>query len=101
MAVMAGIFAPAGNDATGTVANGASSAEITINAYQLFAFTASDDISIKFGNAGMAAADATSFRIPGGTVAIYQVPKQFTRFRLFNGTAATITWWIQNLSATI
>lgn len=108
MAIFSGILVPVGGSTAGsttadisaTLATVTSTAEIILGRYQLFAINASDDINIRFGNSGMPAAAATDFRIPGGILAVYQVPQQWDRLRLFNATANTITYWIQPLRQT-
>lgn len=109
MAIFTSIFVPAGGstagaataDVNGTITAGASSAEIILSRYQLFAINATGDINIRFGNSGMPAAAATDFRIPAGVIATYQIPAQYDRFRLFNNGASTITYWIQPLRQTL
>lgn len=105
MAVFTSILTPVGGstagsttaDLNGTITTVTSSAEIVLGRYQLFAINASGDINIRFGNSGMPAAAATDFRIPSGVIATYQIPQQYDRFRIFNPTGATITYWIQPL----
>jgi hypothetical protein len=108
MAIYTSIFVPVGGstagsttaDLNGTVTTTASSGEIVLNRYQLFAINANGDINIRFGNAGMPAAAATDFRIPSGIIATYQVPANWDRFRIFNPGGTTITYWIQPLRQT-
>ena len=108
MAIFSGIFVPVGGSTAGsttadlssTITGTTSTAEIVLGRYQLFAINATGDINIRFGNSGMPAAAATDFRIPGGTTAVYQVPLQWDRFRLYNASASTITYWIQPLRQT-
>lgn len=107
MAIFTAIFTPKGGstagsttaDLSGTVSNGASSGEIVLNAYTIFAFNANGDANIRFGNAGMPAAANTDFRIPGGIVVTYQVPKYCDRIRIFNNGGSSITYWIQPMTA--
>lgn len=64
-----------------------------------FAINADQDITIKFGTAGMAAAAATDFRIPANQTYVYDLGRNFDRVRVFNlssTTAANI--FIQPLS---
>lgn len=108
MAIFTSIFVPVGGSTTGsttadlngTVTSAASSAEIVLGRYQLFAINANGDINIRFGNAGMPAAAATDYRIPNSTTAVYQVPEQWDRCRIYNTGAGTITYWIQPLRQT-
>lgn len=105
MAIYASIFVPVGGstagsttaDLSGTVGATSSSGEIVLSRYQLFAINATTDLNIRFGNSGMPAAAATDFRIPAGVVATYQIPAQYDRFRLFNSTAGSSSYWIQPL----
>jgi hypothetical protein len=109
MAIFTSIFVPVGGstsgsttaDIQGTITTGASSAEIVLSRYTLFAINANGDINIRCGNAGMPAAANTDFRIPSGVVATYQVPAQWDRIRLFNNGGSTITYWIQPLRQTL
>lgn len=109
MAVLSGVFTPLGGstansttaDIQGTINATTSSSEIVLSKYMLFAINSTDDMNIRFGNAGMPVASNADFRIPGGTTVIYQMSQQFTRIRLFNATAATITYWIQPMSASL
>lgn len=106
MATFASIASPVGGstasaataDQTGSLTTGTGTAEIVLGPFQMFAFNANGDINIRFGNAGMPAAAATDFRVPGGVVATYQCNRQHTSIRLFNATAGTVTWWIQPLT---
>lgn len=108
MATITSIFVPAGGstvgsttaDVTGTITTLASTAEIILGRYQLFALNANGDINIRFGNTGMPAAAATDFRLPAGSIVTYRIPAQYDRFRLFNAGAGTVTFWIQPLTAT-
>lgn len=108
MAIFTSIFIPVGGstagsttaDLNGTILTVSSSAEIVLNRYTIFAINANGDVNIRFGNSGMPAAAATDFRIPSGVVATYQVPAQWDRFRLFNPTGATVTYWIQPMRQT-
>ena len=99
MATFSAVFSPTGpgQDLSSTVTASASSAEIVLGTDRIFAINATDDVNIAFGVSGMAAAAATNFRIPGGTVATYDTG-QFDRIRLYNATSATITYYIQLLT---
>lgn len=106
MATFTAIFSPVGGstagsttaDLTGSVGAGASSAEIVLSKYQLFAINATGDINIRFGNIGMPAAAVTDFRLPGNSISVYQLGTTYDRIRLFNNGASPVTWWIQPLS---
>lgn len=109
MAIFTSIFVPAGGstagsttaDLSGTVLATSSSAEIVLYRYQLFVINANGDINIRFGNSGMPAAAATDYRIPVNGTAVYQLPQQYDRFRLYNPGASSVTYWIQPLVQTI
>jgi hypothetical protein len=106
MAIFTSIFIPVGGgsastpDVSATLATVTSSAEIVLNRYSIFAFNANGDTNIRFGNAGMPAAAATDFRIPSGVIAVYQVPAQWDRMRIFNPTGGNVTYWIQPMRQT-
>ena len=109
MATLSSILVPVGGSTAGSstadisasIGGTSSSAEIVLGRYQHFAINANSDINIRFGNSGMPAAAATDFRIPAGVIAIYKIPMQYDRFRLFNAAAGSVTYWIQPLSQTI
>lgn len=105
MAIFTSIFVPVGGSTAGSstadisasLAGTTSTAEITLGRYSLFVINANGDINIRFGNSGMPAAAATDFRIPGNGMAVYQLPAQYDRFRIFNPSATAINYWIQPL----
>jgi hypothetical protein len=105
MAIFTGIFVPVGGSTAGAatadlsaaIATTTSSAEIVLGRYQLFAINANGDLNIRCGNSGMPAAAATDYRIPNGTTAVYQVPAQWDRIRLYNAGGGSVTYWIQPL----
>jgi hypothetical protein len=108
MATFTSIFIPVGGstagattaDLSGTVTNGASSGEIILGRYQIFAINANGDINMRFGSSGMPAAAATDFRLPNGVVVTYQVPAQWDRMRIWNPGTGSITYWIQPMRTT-
>jgi hypothetical protein len=106
MAIFTSIFVPVGGgstttaDSSATLATVTSSGEIVLNRYSIFAFNANGDTNIRFGNAGMPAAAATDFRIPSGVIAVYQVPQQWDRMRIFNPTGSNVIYWIQPMRQT-
>lgn len=108
MAIFSSIFSPVGGstagsttaDLTGSIGAGASTTEIVLGRYQLFALNATGDVNIRCGNSGMPAAAATDFRLPAGVVVTYAVPANWDRIRLFNAGASSVTYWIQPLRQT-
>lgn len=99
MATQSAIFIPeAGNGQTASLAAATSTGELVIGTNRIFAVNATDDVNIKFGNSGMAAASAADFRIPANTVATFDLGSYTDRVRLFNNTAASVTYWILMLS---
>lgn len=109
MAIFTSIFVPKGgstagsttNDLTATIATVTSSAEIVLGRYTIFAINANTDLNIRFGNSGMPAASVADFRLPANAIAVYQVPAQWDRLRVFNPSGGNSTYWIQPLSAAI
>lgn len=98
MATFDSIFYPTGEEATGTVNAGASSAEIPIGPNRVFAFICSGDCNVKFGATGVTAATGSNFKLPAGTIARYDTGSHVQSFRIFNPTGVTITYWIQYLA---
>jgi hypothetical protein len=111
MAITASILTPAGGstnaasntaDISGTIGPGLNTAapQIVLGPYTLFAINANTDVMIRFGRLGMPNANTTDFRIPGGVVATYQMPKWNDRISLYNPSASANTgYWIQPLVA--
>ena len=98
MATFSAIFTPrSGDDQTGTVGAGVSSAAITVGAREKIAINATGDINIAFGSSTMAAASASNFRIPSGVVAEYDSGPN-TSIRIWNPGSGSITYWIQFLA---
>lgn len=98
MSTFDSIFYPTGEITTATLATVTSTAEIVLGNNRVFAITSSDDIRIKFGNSGMAAAAAGDFPVWASSYARYDTGSHQDRIRLFNPTGATITYWIQFLA---
>jgi len=98
MATQTSIFYPTGEEATATLATVTSTAEIVVGNNRTFVVHASDDVHIKVGTAGMAAASTSNMRLDGGSYTTYDSGSHFDRIRLFNPTANTITYWIQFLA---
>ena len=108
MATFTSIFVPIGGsttgsttaDISGSVSSTTSSSEILLGRYNLFALNANGDINIRFGASGMPNAVGTDFRVPADIVAVYRVPQQWDRMKIYNPGGSSITYWIQPLSAT-
>lgn len=100
MAVLSSILVPANETAikVAAIATVTSSAEIVIGANRIFAINATGDITIKFGNAGLTAADATNYRIPANQQTTFDTGQAAPSIRVFNlaGTATDV--YIQLLS---
>ena len=72
------------------------SAEQNVGNNNIIAVSATGAYYISFGVTGMAAATNTSFLIPAGVVSEWDMGRQFTHFRVFNGGAAAIdVHWIR------
>lgn len=105
MATFSSILIPVGGSTAGSttadlsasISATTSTSEIILGRYQFFAINGNGDLNIRFGNSGMPAAAATDFRIPSGVIAVYQIPQQYDRFRLYNAAAGSVTYWIQPL----
>lgn len=70
-----------------------STAEQALGKNAIFMINADEDITIRFGVPGFAAAaNNTDYRIPAGTVQRWDVGTHYTSFKCFNlgGTAANI-----------
>lgn len=91
MAVFSAILVPS-NDApikVAALAASTSSAELVMSNNRIFAINADQDITIRFGTSGMAAADATFYRIPANQQTTFDLGGAFDRIRVFNQAAAT------------
>ena len=107
MAVQSATLAPSGSAAIQVLAqtNLTSSAEIVLGNDAIFAINSDCDITIKFGNPGMAAATGIEYRIPANQQTTFYTSTSFTSIRIWNtgkvngvaGTAASNTY-IQKLS---
>jgi hypothetical protein len=101
MATPIAIFTPSQRTPTKIVALASltSSIEIPFGIGELFAINADQDITIRFGPSGLAAADATFFRIPQNVVATYDAGTAWTSIRVFNlSSTSTANIYIQPLS---
>jgi hypothetical protein len=101
MAVQSAILVPAGDavQKVSALAATTSSAALVLGTNRIFAINADQDITIRFGNAGLAAADATFYRIPANQQTTLDLSDQFTQIRVFNlssSTAANV--WVLPLS---
>lgn len=98
MARFAQILTPAG-DAVLKVAGLAtvtSSAEQAIGAHRIFSVVADQDITIRFGRTGVAAADATFYYIPAKQQTTFDMGTN-TVVRVFNLAASAANIWFMRL----
>jgi hypothetical protein len=109
MATFSAVFAPGSTNATAKVtalAAAASSAEVVFNknakivivAAPQAAATTTPGIKVKFGQSGMAAADATGFFIPTGVYVSFDLSNAWDRVRFFNGSSASVDIYVMQLS---
>lgn len=101
MATFSSILIPAQVPSTkiAGLATTTSSVEQALGANVIFAINADQDITIKFGLPGLAAATANDFRVPANSTMVFDVGSHYTSFRCFNlsGTT-TANIYIQFLS---
>lgn len=98
MATLASILGPAQERGTKIAALAAltSSAEQAVGGGK-FVVVGDTAFTIRFGRAGMAAADATDLLIPANQLVTFDLLTQFTSFRAFNtASAATANiYWLR------
>ena len=98
MATLDAILVPAKERGTKVAALAAvtSTAEILIGHNVLLAVNADQDITVRFGPTGMAAADTTDFRIPQNVTIVFDMGRGVDYIRLFNNAAATAAniWYL-------
>lgn len=80
-------------DASGTITTGTSAGGIAIAKRRIFSINANQDISIKFGLAGVTAT-ASNFRIPSGSTFTFDMGDANDHIDLFNNSGSTATYWI-------
>jgi hypothetical protein len=100
LAVQSAILVPAGDAVIKIAALAAttSSAQQSLGTNRIFAINADQDITIRFGNTGMAAADNTFYRIPANQQTTLDTSDQFSFIRVFNLGASAANVWILPLS---
>ena len=100
MALMDAILAPGKERGTKIAALGigASSTEQSLGKHAIFSINSDVDITIRFGIAGMSAADTTDFRIPANTSPVWYLGDAFTHIRVFNQDAGTANVYFLTLS---
>jgi len=100
MAVFSSILHPACEAAIrpAALATGTSTAEIALGPERIFAINADQDITIKFGNAGMAAATGVEYRIPANQQTTFDIGKNLNSIRLWNLAATNANIYIILLS---
>lgn len=100
MAVLSSILSFSGEACVKIAAltNGSSTAEIILGTNAIFAVNSTKDVTIKFGNSGMAAAAATDYRIPANQQTTLDTGTAFSSIRIFNVDAAAGDVYVQKLS---
>ena len=100
MAVFSSILVPAGEAAVQVLALAAttSSAEISLGTNRIFAINADQDITIKFGQAGLAAATGVEYRIPANQQTTFDTSDAYASIRVFNKGASAANIYVQKLS---
>lgn len=100
MATFQAIFVPATPTPTKSAGLGGttSTAEIVFNNNAIIAVQATGNCQIRFGNAGMAAADNTAWFIPSGATQEFDLGSAYDRVRIFNPGASAIDVYIMQLS---
>jgi len=97
MAVVSAILVFSGEPCqNATIGAAASTGEIVLGKNAIFAINATADINIKFGNAGMAAAAATDYRIPANQQTTLDTSDTFDRIRVFSTPGGNLS--VQKLS---
>lgn len=72
----------------------ASSAEILLGKNRIFSVIATGNCHLRFGVAGMAAADANDHFIAASTKEVYAMPRNSSHIRIFNPTGLGIDVYI-------
>lgn len=101
MPVMSAIMAFSGeaNSNTAALTAGSSTSEIVLGTNAVFVINADQDIAIKFGNSGMAAAAATDYRIPANQQTTLDTGTAYSSIRVWNlAASATAHVCVQKLS---
>lgn len=110
MATFSAVFAPSTSNATAKVtalAAGTSSGEVVLNKDAKFVVIANPTpgvtpttagVHVKFGQSGMAAADATGFFIPINTYVSFDLSNAWDRMRFFNQDTVTVDIYVMELS---
>lgn len=100
MATFQAVFVPAAANPTKVAALGAttSTAELVFNNNAIIAVQATGNCQIRFGNAGMAAADNTAWFVASGSIQEFDLGNAYDRIRIFNPTAGNIDVYVMQLS---
>jgi hypothetical protein len=109
VATFSAIFAPGTANATAKVtalATVTSSAEVVFNKNAKIVIVATPNtaagthagVTVKFGQSGMAAADATAFFIPLNTYVSFDLSNAWDRVRFFNTDSTAVDIYIMQLS---
>ncbi len=91
MAVFSSIFIPSGQPPVkiAALATTTASAEQVFGNNSIIAVNADQDITINWGQSGMAAPTTTDFRLPAGTTMLFDLGQAYDRFRVFNQSSTT------------
>jgi hypothetical protein len=66
-----------------------STVEQAFGVNEIIAINSDQDITIRFGQPGLAASDATFFRIPANTTPVFDLGRAWPSIRLFNLSTTT------------
>lgn len=78
-------------------AAGASSAEVALGSNVSFVVWGTQQINVKFGPTGLAAAAATDFGIPANTLVTFDTGEEFRSIRIFNNGSTTADIYVMRL----
>ena len=100
MATFASFMVPSGDPAIQILglAGSTSSAEISLGTNRIFGINADQDVTIKFGQAGLGAATGVEYRLPANSQTTFDTGDAFASIRVFNKSATAVNIYIQKLS---
>lgn len=95
MAIHDMILHPAGDATRTQVLTVSSSAELSVTGSESWAFIADAAVHIAFGRTGMAAADASDWRIPADSPVVFNfgILQPITHIRVFNPAGTTTNFF--------